>query len=384
MGVKVRERPKGSGVWWVVIDHKKKRKSKRIGTKEAALTAKKKIEAKITLDDFGFTEETKFPSFKKYADYWLREYVLAVCRPTTYERYSDLLEKHVYPTLGTKNINEIQKKDIRKLLLALNKKGYSKSTICLAREVISGPLGYAVDEELLQYNPVSGILKRLKLNQNGKRQIEPLNHQEVELFLKTCLEVHPEHYTFFLCAFRTGMRLGELLALVWGDIDWNSKFIHVERSYKRGCVGKTKNNKSRRVDMSDHLAESLKQLLTQRKREALACGKGELVEIIFHQNSRHMEQNYIRKIFKRILRKAGIRDIRLHDTRHTFASLLLSNGESPVYVKEQLGHSSIQMTVDVYGHLIPSSNREAVNCLDAHATIRNLCATGAPKKPVTH
>ena len=78
-----------------------------------------------------------------------------------------------------------------------------------------------------------------------------------------------------------------------------------------------------------------------------------------------MEQNYIRRVFKRILAKAGLRDIRLHDTRHTYASLLLSNGESPVYVKEQLGHSSINITVDIYGHLIPSSNRAAVNKLDS-------------------
>ncbi len=61
---------------------------------------------------------------------------------------------------------------------------------------------------------------------------------------------------------------------------------------------------------------------------------------------------------------AGTREIRLHDIRHTYASLLLSNGESPVYVKEQLGHSSIQITVDIYGHIIPNSNRDAVNRLD--------------------
>lgn len=78
-----------------------------------------------------------------------------------------------------------------------------------------------------------------------------------------------------------------------------------------------------------------------------------------------MEQNYIRRVYKRILNKAGIRDMRLHDIRHTYASLLLSYGQSPVYVKEQLGHSSIQMTVDIYGHLIPSSNRGAVNQLDS-------------------
>jgi len=70
-------------------------------------------------------------------------------------------------------------------------------------------------------------------------------------------------------------------------------------------------------------------------------------------------------IYKRILLKAGIREMRIHDIRHSYASLLLSNGESPVYVKEQLGHSSIEITVDIYGHLIPSSNREAVNRLDS-------------------
>ena len=159
--------------------------------------------------------------------------------------------------------------------------------------------------------------------------------------------------------------MGELLGLKWGDIDWNQKFIKVERSYKRGRFDKTKTGRVRRVDMSDQLIFSLKLLLTARKREALKLGMGEPVEIIFHRNGKPMEQNYIRRVFKRVLKKAGIREMRLHDTRHTFASLLLSQGESPVYVKEQLGHSSIQMTVDIYGHLIPSSNRGAVNRLDS-------------------
>lgn len=161
------------------------------------------------------------------------------------------------------------------------------------------------------------------------------------------------------------MRLGELLGLKWGDIDWNQKFIRVERSYKRGLFDKTKTGKARRVDMSDQLAESLKALLTRRKKEAFKDGLGEPVPYIFHKDKKPMEQNHIRRVFKRVLVKAGIREMRLHDIRHTFASLLLSKGESPVYVKEQLGHSSIKMTVDVYGHLIPGSNRGAVNQLDS-------------------
>ena len=93
-------------------------------------------------------------------------------------------------------------------------------------------------------------------------------------------------------------------------------------------------------------------------------GLGEAVEGIFYRQGSPMEQNYIRSQFKRILQKAGLRGIRFHDVRHTFASLLLTDGVTPVYVKEQMGHSSIQMTVDIYGHLIPSSNREAMNRLD--------------------
>lgn len=117
--------------------------------------------------------------------------------------------------------------------------------------------------------------------------------------------------------------------------------------------------------MSDHLLKTLKALQVARKKEALKSGLGEIVETIFHRNGKFMEQNYIRRVFKRLLAKAGLREIRLHDIRHTFASLLLSDGTSPVYVKEQLGHTSIQMTVDIYGHLIPSSNREMVNRLDS-------------------
>jgi integrase len=157
------------------------------------------------------------------------------------------------------------------------------------------------------------------------------------------------------------MRLDELLGLQWGDIDSYGKFITVQRSFKRNRMSDTKTGKTRRVDMSDQLATVLLELLRQRKAEALQKGTGEVIATIFHKNGKPMSQNTIRNIFKRILKKAGLREIRFHDIRHTYASILLSNGESPVYVKEQLGHSSYDMTVDIYGHLIPGSNRGSVN-----------------------
>lgn len=255
--------------------------------------------------------------------------------------------------------------------------------ICIIRDVISGTLGYAVDEELIAGNPVTGILKRLQLERDKQIKIEPMNEKEVAKFLELTANHFKEHYEFFLCAFRTGMRLGELLALKWGDIDWNQKFIKVERSFKRGRFTKTKTGKSRRVDMSDQLFDALKQLLTKRKKESLKLGRSEPFDIIFHKNGGPISQNTIRNIWKRILKKAGIREMRLHDIRHTYASLLLSMGQSPVYVKEQLGHSSIKTTVDIYGHLIPSSNRGAVNQLDSSAPIRTLSAPTENNNVVT-
>jgi len=319
------------------------------------------------LGDFKLQEDdsTKLPTFEEYAKCWLEDYIKPLRRSSTYERYGDILKRHVFPTFGNKLISEIKRSEIRNLILKKSKAGLSRSMICLIRDVMSGTMGYAVEDELIPGNPVSGILKRLQLERDKQITVEPMNEQEVDLFLATCFQHYHEYSEFFLCAFRTGMRLGELLGLQWSDIDWNQNFIRVERSYKRGQFDKTKTGKVRRVDMSNQLAASLKTLLTKRKKEALKDGLGEPAKFIFQRDDKPMEQNYIRRVYKRILIKAGIREMRIHDIRHTFASLLLSKGESPVYVKEQLGHSSIKMTVDVYGHLIPGSNRGAVNQLDS-------------------
>ena len=87
--------------------------------------------------------------------------------------------------------------------------------------------------------------------------------------------------------------------------------------------------------------------------------------------------NLRHRVFYRLLRKAELRRIRFHDLRHTYASLLIQNGESLAYVRDQLGHASIQLTVDTYGHLVPGANRQAVDRLDdvSEATIRNPGAT---------
>jgi integrase len=358
-------REKKPGEWWLFINHQGKRTSRRIGgDKRTALEVAKKIEAKLVLTEFNLAEKEKTPSFKQYAEQWLETYVKQVRRASTHRRYREVLTKHVYPAIGSSPLDQIKRGDVREILLKIMAKGLSKSSVSLAKDCISGVLAHAMDEELVAVNPTIGLTKHLQIQRNKTEHLDPLNHGEVNLFLETCQAIYPEHYPFFLCAFRTGMRLGELLALQWGDIDWNGKFIRVERSYKLKQTTPTKNGRARRVDMSNQLIETLKYHHTQCKAEGFKLGLGSAPGLVFHRNGDPVEQNYIRRVFKRILERARLREIRIHDMRHTYASLLLSEGISPVYVKEQLGHSSIQMTVDIYGTWIPNSNRTAVNRLD--------------------
>ena len=388
MGIRVREKVAGSGEWWIFINCKGVRKSKKVGSEETAQEVKKRLDAKIVLGTFNIAdvEEAKTALiFKLYSKLWLDDYIQRVRRQSTYERYSSILDNYINPVVGGMPVDQIKRSDVRNMILRYHKKGKSKSMICLIRDVTSGVMGYAVDEELIAVNPVSGITKKMNLERDRSADIKPMIPEEVSLFLGKCLEAQPGHYPFFLCAFRTGMRLGEILGLRWTDISWNGKFIEVQRSFKNGKISPTKTGRVRRVDMSDHLIETLKKLYTKRKKEALQTGAGAVIQTIFHNDRGDpIAQNSIRNIYKRLLRGAELRDFRFHDIRHTYASLLLSNGESLVYVKEQMGHSSIKITVDIYGHLIPSSNRQAVNKLDEIAPRPHPSRTLEKEKAATN
>ena len=109
----------------------------------------------------------------------------------------------------------------------------------------------------------------------------------------------------------------------------------------------------------------LRERRRQRKETWLAKGNNEIPNwVLCNREGNPLDMHNVKnRHFYKFLGKAGLRRIRFHDLRHTFASLLIQNGESLAYVKDQLGHSSIKLTVDVYGHLVPGANRQAVNKL---------------------
>ncbi len=370
MGVQIREKVKGSGTWWVFINHHGKRKSKRVGSEKAALKVKEHIEARLKLGQTIEDEKKKdsppaptldayFERFKKTLDGSVRE--------STRNCYEGRYNVDLREELGALRLDEITRERVEEFVSSLVSKGLAKDTIRLTLATLRKMLNKALRARLIADNPATRLGEFYRQAPIRHREIQPLTNDEVIKFLEAVNKHSPKHFALFLCAIHTGLRSGELAGLQWGDFDKNGKFLIIRRGIVRGKINLTKSGKIRKVDVSDALLSALLDLRRKRKELFLAQGKNELPEtdwIFPNQNGGFRDMKNLKKRhFQKCLEKAGLRSIRFHDLRHTFASLLLQNGESLTYVKEQLGHSSIKITVDIYGHLVPGANRQAVNRL---------------------
>jgi len=366
MAVKIRERPKGSGQWWVFINHQGKRKAKKIGRdKRLAQEVAKKIEAKLLLNDVGLLQDDKkADTFKRYAETWQITTLPATCKKSTAEDYERILKNHILPIFGEISVAEITRSMVKQLLFKKVAKGYSPSTVTHIKNAISGVLNLAIDDETISINPAHKLGKIFK-TQDRKLKTDPLTRQEVKILLDTLKQHYQWYHPIALTFARTGLRLGEALGLQWGDIDLNGGFLMVRRNISRNRIETPKSGKIRRVDMSKQLSFNLKQLKHDRKIERLKRGWEKVSEWVFlNQDGERLESWRFQRVFNAALDKAELRKVRVHDLRHAYASALIQDGESLAYVRDQLGHHSIKLTVDVYGHLVPGANREAVDKLD--------------------
>jgi integrase len=162
------------------------------------------------------------------------------------------------------------------------------------------------------------------------------------------------------------MRIGEALALQWGDIDFNGRFVNLKRSLSRGKISTLKGKRDRRVDMSLQLAEILKTHRVESKKKGMILGFGELPEYVFtNKNGKILDKGkWRRRVFRKAMEKAGIRSIRIHDLRHTYATIRISKGDNIADVSSQLGHFLVKFTMDVYYHWIPGKKKSEVDALD--------------------
>jgi integrase len=243
-------------------------------------------------------------------------------------------------------------------------------------------LSEAVEDGLIEGNPASRLGKYTFGNAR-RRDIDFLTRNEAAGFLEAARTHAPIRYPMFLTALRTGLRLGELIALHWEDIQFGenaddpNRFILVRRNYSRGEFTTPKNHKPRRVDMSREVRRVLLDLKDGMAMKAFERGEEFVPRLVFPSREGGPLDgiNVYHRDFLPCVEAAGLRRITFHALRHSYASHLIQAGASLAYVKEQMGHSSIQVTVDTYGHLVPGADIAWADKLDAAPTSQQLSAT---------
>lgn len=373
MGVRVGTRPakdKKPG-WWVFINHKGKRTKKCFGTNKklaqefaAKLTAKLKW-AEVNGEPVALSQPDQvMPTVKAYLTDWLSSYAEVHCKRTTAEGYRRSVDQHIFPVLGTRQLHEVTRADIKRVIADLAGKKLKKQTIHNVLTPLKEAYNHAIDDGLVGTNPVARTGRFTRSNEDRRLHVKPLTAEEVRALLRTAADKAPTICPLLLCAVRTGLRQGELIGLQWGDVDFRGEFIEVRRAIVRGRLTSTKNHKIRRVDMTPQLAQALHSLYETRCLEAGMDGKTVPEWVFITPSWTRWDDSNLRRAFHWCLGKAEIRRVRFHDLRHTYASLMGEAGAPPKYVQEQLGHSSIQVTMDIYSHLFPGGNREWVKRLD--------------------
>jgi integrase len=386
MGVKIRKR---RGKWYVFVNYHGHRKAKSVGnSRQIAEQVKRQLEARLALGDVGFLSngEKRVPRFDEYAQGWLKRYAELECKSSTVRSYEQLLRVHVTPRFGQKKLTEIRRDEIKQFLSELSQATrvvngvavpkFSKNTLRLIVCALRNVLNAAVEDGLIESNPASKVGKFAK-SEKPARQASAMARDDAERFLAAIREVCAGWYVFFLTALRAGLRKGELIALKWGDIQFGdsaddpNRYILVQRNYSQGRFTSPKSKKSRRVDLSKQLRAALTELRDTHLLNAMMAGNTSIAEgLVFPSRGGTVikPDNIVPRYMEPALEQAGLRRFRFHDLRHTFGSLLIQDGASLAYVKEQMGHSTIQITVDTYGHLIPGADIAWVDRLDSKTT----------------
>jgi integrase len=394
MGVLVREIPKRSRTWYVKVNYRGERRAKKFGKKEEAEAYARKLRDRIADGEFNLPpkEEENQLTFGQYAEKWIEGHVRNNLKPRTAEGYRANLARHIFPDFEHRPLAAITREDIkalchrklesgrikpRKLADGTMERSLSRKSVSQIARILGSLFSHAVEDGAIKVNPAEKPGRYIKTT-DRKEKSDFLTPEEGKILLDSTKTHFPRFHPLLLAALRTGMRKGELLGVKWGDVDWIGKFIEVKRTKWKNKVFTPKSGKSRRVDMSDQLAAILTDHRRKMATEALADGRPLPEWVFVSPVGTPLDESKVSKEFKRCLAKAGLRHIRFHDLRHSFASFLLSNGESLTYVRDQLGHSSIGITADIYGHLVPGANQRAVNALDDPEWMRKAVGDGSP------
>ena len=329
----------------IVYFHDGKHRRKTVGPrKRDAERALAEINVEIAR---GTYREPRRIRFAEFAAEWLRDYAKPQVKASTFTGYESLTRMHLVPFFGPYQLSEVTPALVQRFQSEKVAEGkLSPNTVGKAMTLLKEMLGHAVQWEYLRANPAQHVKKVRSV----RPEMDFLTPTEVTRFLEKC---SPGFRPLFTTAVLTGMRRGELLGLQWGDLDWASSSIRVRRSLYKGKFVEPKSARGyRTISMTPHLESTL-------RRHRLASPHSEADLVFCGQTGGPLDpDNLVKREFLPALRRAGLRQIRFHDLRHTFASLMIHQGENVKLIQEALGHASVQVTIDRYGHLLPGGGSE--------------------------
>jgi len=362
------------GTWWARItvgrtpDGKQKRKA--FYGKTRAEVQKKMTAALAEINTTGgFIDESRM-TFGHWLDIWLNEYKKHEIKPTTYVNYRVRVENHIKPSIGHYKLKDLRVDTIQTMINGLNAKGLSSSTVGGAFKTMFGALEQAVDNGLLHKN----VAAKVTLPTIQKKSIRVFTLEEQARFVGAAKDTYMGEV--FLLDLGTGLRIGEILGLVWGDINFDDELLRVNRTINitkdyddteakwKKSFGSPKTKASNRsVPLLPSIVTLLNEVKRRQDEQRLQVGSAyEDIGLVFAtQLGRPLDPRNMQRTFASIIKKAGIEQgVHIHCLRHTFATRGLESGVELKVMQELLGHSSIKMTADLYTHVLPDKKKSSM------------------------
>jgi len=333
------------------------------GTKKEA--EKRLSEMLNQLDNGTFIKPGKI-NLSEFLDSWIKNHCTPHLSPRTVEFNSFIVNKYLKPSLGGIKLTELKPPHLQNFYAEKLASGLSARTVRHCHMVIHNALGNATKLSLLFKNIADGV----DPPPAPKTEFHTLDERGIYKLLEAAKD--GSYYELFYTALFTGMRRSELLALRWNDLDLLLARLSVSRSLHQLKGGQIiyrspKTLKSRRmISLTPTNALLLKNL--KEKQRVLYSIMGTPINddnsVFSYSDNKPMLPNTVTHAWIKLIRKCGLGNVRLHDARHSHASLMLKQGINPKVIQERLGHSSIQTTIDVYSHVMPGMQEFAAKQFD--------------------
>ena len=359
---------KNKSSWQIILEKGIDTNGKRIreyrtvnGTKQQAKTELARIISEYNSGNY--IERSKM-TVQALITQWLTVYAEPRLAPNTIRGYRVNFDKHIIPYIGHTTVQKLTGPDIQKMYTELSNKGLSPRSVKYVHTTLHGVLKYAYRARIISLNPAELV----STPRQGKHRSEVYTANEASQLLSCAAGTEME--IPLALDLETGLRRGELLALKWSDIDWEAHTLTVCRNLvcinKQYLFGTPKTaSGNRQLLLSEELLVKLKQHKAKQAEIRLKLGtaynSNDLICCKL-DGSPYNTGSFSHK-FAALLKKHGLRPIRLHDVRHTNATLMLENGVPAKITSERLGHSGIAITLDTYSHVSTEMQKDAVEKL---------------------